>query len=69
VAGDDLTPTQRAERGSWAGCIAGALSFGECEGDLRRAGFLDVRLTPVHEVADGIFSAIVQATKPFTDGS
>jgi SAM-dependent methyltransferase len=69
VAGDDLTPTQRAERGSWAGCIAGALSFGEYEGDLRRAGFLDVRLTPVHEVADGIFSAIVQATKPFTEGS
>jgi SAM-dependent methyltransferase len=69
VAGDDLTPTQRAERGSWAGCIAGALSFGEYETDLRRAGFLDIRLTPTHEVADGIFSAIVQATKPFTEGS
>jgi SAM-dependent methyltransferase len=69
VAGDDLTPTQRAERGSWAGCIAGALSFGEYETDLRRAGFLNVRLTPTHEVADGIFSAIVQATKPFTEGS
>jgi arsenite methyltransferase len=69
VAGDDLTPTQRAERGSWAGCIAGALSFGEYETDLRRAGFVNVRLTPTHEVADGIFSAIVQATKPFTEGS
>jgi arsenite methyltransferase len=69
VAGDDLTPTQRAERGSWAGCIAGDLSFGEYEADLRRAGFMDVRLTPTHEVADGIFSAIVQATKPFTEGS
>ena len=69
VAGDDLSPTQRAERGSWAGCIAGALSFGEYEADLRRAGFMDVRLTPTHEVADGIFSAIVRATKPFTEGS
>jgi arsenite methyltransferase len=69
VAGDDLTPTQRAERGSWAGCIAGALSFGEYEADLRQAGFMDVRLTPTHEVADGIFSAIVRATKPFTEGS
>jgi arsenite methyltransferase len=69
VAGDDLAPTQRAERGSWAGCIAGALSFGEYEADLRRAGFMDVRLTPTHEVADGIFSAIVQARKPFTEGS
>jgi len=69
VADDDLTPTQRAERGSWAGCIAGALSFGEYEADLRQAGFTDVRLTPTHEVADGIFSAIVRATKPFTEGS
>jgi arsenite methyltransferase len=69
VAGDDLTPTQRAERGSWAGCIAGAMSFGEYEADLRRAGFIDVRLTPTHEVADGIFSAIVRGTKPFTEGS
>jgi SAM-dependent methyltransferase len=64
VAGDHLTPTQRAERGSWAGCIAGALSFGEYEADLRRAGFMDARLTPTQEVADGIFSAIVRATKP-----
>ncbi len=69
VAGDDLTPTQRAERGSWAGCIAGALSFGEYEADLRRAGFMDIRLTPTHEVADGIFSAMVRATKPPTEGS
>jgi arsenite methyltransferase len=69
VAGDDLTPNQRAERGSWAGCIAGALSFGEYEADLRQAGFMEVRLTPTHEVADGIFSAIVRATKPFTEVS
>ena len=69
VAGDDVTPAQRAERGSWVGCIAGALSFGEYEADLRRAGFVDVRLTPTHEVADGIFSAIVRATKPFSEGS
>jgi arsenite methyltransferase len=69
VAGDDLTPTQRAERGSWAGCITGALSFGEYEADLRQAGFMDVRLTPTHEVAGGIFSTIVQATKPFIEGS
>ena len=69
VAGDDLTPADRAERGSWVGCIAGALSFEEYEADLRRAGFADVRLTPTHEVADGIFSAIVRAAKPFIEGS
>ena len=31
VAGDDLSPADRAERGSYAGCIAGALSFDEYE--------------------------------------
>jgi len=31
VAEDSLTPQQRAERGSYVGCIAGALSFGEFE--------------------------------------
>src|SRR5258706_11729482 len=29
VADDDLTSDQRAERGSYVGCIAGALSFSE----------------------------------------
>src|SRR5438876_948418 len=31
VAEDSLTPEQRAERGSYVGCIAGALSKGEYE--------------------------------------
>jgi arsenite methyltransferase len=69
VAGDDLTPAQRAERGSWVGCIAGALSFGEYEAVLRRVGFVDVGLTPMQEVADGIFSVIIRATRPFIEGS
>src|SRR5712691_3182486 len=64
VASDDLSPTDRAERGSYVGCIAGALSFGEYEKGLRSAGFEDVAMASTHEVADGIFSAIVKATKP-----
>ena len=32
VADDALTPTQRAERGSYVGCIAGALSFARVRG-------------------------------------
>jgi len=63
VAGDELGPEQRAERGSYVGCIAGALSFGEYEEGLRAAGFDDVSITPTHSVADGMHSAIVQATK------
>ena len=61
VAGNDLTPEQRAERGSYVGCIAGALSFEEYEAGLRDAGFEDVSLTKTHDVADGMFSAIVKA--------
>ena len=64
VAGDDLTVPQRAERGSYAGCIAGALSFAEYRSGLEEAGFVDVEIEPTHEVADRMFGAIVRARKP-----
>jgi len=64
VAEDHLTPEQRVERGSWAGCIAGALSFAEYRTLLEAAGFVDVSVTPTHAVADGMHAAIVRATKP-----
>jgi SAM-dependent methyltransferase len=63
VAEDALTPEQRAERGSYTGCIAGALSFGEFEAGLRAVGLTDVSVTPTHSVADGMHSAIIRATK------
>src|SRR6266581_3153630 len=63
VAEDSFTPEQRAERGSYAGCIAGALSFREYEEGLRAAGFQDVSVTPTHSVADGMHSAIIRAIK------
>ena len=66
VADDALTPEQRAERGSYVGCIAGALSFAEFESGLRDAGLTDVSLTPTHLVTDGMHSVIAQATKPMT---
>ena len=64
VADDALSPEQRAERGSYVGCIAGALSFSEFESGLRDAGLDDVSLTPTHAVADGMHSVIVKAVKP-----
>jgi arsenite methyltransferase len=63
VAEDRLTPDQRAERGSYVGCIAGALAKGEYEAGLEAAGFDDVSVTFTHPVADGMHSAIVQAVK------
>jgi SAM-dependent methyltransferase len=64
VADDDLSPADRAERGSDVGCIAGALSIGEYRAGLETAGFTDVTIEPTHEVADGMHSAIIRAIKP-----
>ena len=64
VAEDTLAPDERAERGSWVGCIAGALSKGEYEDGLGEAGFEDISVRFTHRVADGMHSAIVQAVKP-----
>lgn len=64
VAEDTLTVAERAERGSFAGCIAGALSVSEFRAGLESAGLADVSITASHPVADGMFSAIVKATKP-----
>jgi arsenite methyltransferase len=64
VAEDHLTPEQRAERGTYVGCIAGALSQSEYQAGLTAAGFTDVSVTFTHQVGDGIQSAIIKATKP-----
>ena len=64
VAEDHLTPAQRAERGSYVGCIAGALSFAEFRAGIEAVGLVDVSVTPSHTVADGMVSAIVKALKP-----
>ncbi|HEX9381352.1 MAG TPA: arsenite methyltransferase [Gaiellaceae bacterium] len=63
VAEDRLSPDDRAERGSYVGCIAGALSKEEYERGLRKAGFSEMSVRFTHRVADGMHSAIVQATK------
>jgi arsenite methyltransferase len=64
VADDVLTPAQRAERGSYVGCIAGALSFREMRDGLRGVGLTDVEVVPTHQIYDGMHSAIIRATKP-----
>ena len=66
VAEDHVTPAERAERGSWVGCIAGALSRGEYLRELAAVGFVDAEVRFAAQVADGMHNAIVQATKPAT---
>ena len=64
VAENHLSPAQRAERGSYVGCIAGALSVAEYEAELAAAGFTDVTVQLTHEVAEEMHGAIVKAVKP-----
>ena len=64
VAEDHLAPTDRAERGSHVGCIAGALSVSEYRKGLVAAGIVEVDVELTHPVADGMHSAIVRAAKP-----
>lgn len=64
VAEDHLTPADRAERGSYVGCIAGALSRSEYLDGLAAVGFVDADVTFTHEAAPGMHSALVRATKP-----
>ena len=64
VAEDHVSAAERAERGSYVGCIAGALSRREYLDGLAAAGFGDASVTFTHEAAPGMHAAIVRAIKP-----
>jgi SAM-dependent methyltransferase len=64
VAEDRLTPAERADRGSRAECIAGALSVTEYRTALLAAGLTDVEIVFAQQAADGLHSAIIRAQKP-----
>jgi arsenite methyltransferase len=63
VVEDRLAPEERADRGSYVGCIAGALSKSEYEAGLTDAGFGEISVVFTNRVADGIHSAIIKAAK------
>ena len=64
VAEDQLTAADRAERGSYVGCIAGALSRREYLDGLAAVGFADAEVEFTYEAAPGMHGAIIRATKP-----
>jgi arsenite methyltransferase len=66
VAEDHLSPAGRAAAGSYAGCIAGALSRAEYLDGLTAAGFAGASVTFTNEAAPGMHSAIIRAVKPAT---
>lgn len=64
VAEDHVSLDERAERGDWAGCIAGALSVGEYRSGLTAVGLTAVEIQLTHEVAAGMHAAVITAVKP-----
>ncbi len=66
VAEDHLTAADRAERGSYVGCIAGALSRQEYLDGLAAVGFVDASVEFTYEAVPGMHGAIVRAVKPAT---
>jgi arsenite methyltransferase len=63
VAEDHLTEEERRARGSFVGCIAGALSRAEYVAVLTAAGFEGVTVEFTHEVAPEMHGAIVKAVR------
>jgi len=64
ISADGLTAEERVTRGTYVGCIAGALSMSEYGDELLRAGFIDINIDLTHEMAEAIFGANVKARKP-----
>lgn len=64
VTEDRLSADERAARGSYVGCIAGALPVSDYRAGLVMAGLADVSIEFTHAVGDGVHAAIVRASKP-----
>jgi len=64
VAADGLKEEERRKRGSFVGCIAGAMTISEYSDGLMGAGFTDIGIDLTHEMADEIYGANVKAIKP-----
>jgi SAM-dependent methyltransferase len=64
IADGNLTADQRAAAGRRTGCAAGALTTSEYRHALLTAGFTAPAITPTHQAAPGLASALVHAAKP-----
>jgi arsenite methyltransferase len=64
IAADGLDEAARTAAERQVGCACGTLTAGGYRERLSAAGFTAVTITPTHEVAPGLSSAIIQAVKP-----
>ena len=63
VADDGLGVIDQAERATDVGWTTGALGRAGYERLLDRAGFVDITIDLLHQVADGMHAAVISATK------
>ncbi|HEY2078313.1 MAG TPA: methyltransferase domain-containing protein [Streptosporangiaceae bacterium] len=64
TADEDTDPTLLTRAEQQVGCLAGALTQPEYQRLLAAAGFADITITSTSAAAEGLHSAIIQATKP-----
>jgi SAM-dependent methyltransferase len=64
VADADMNEATRRDMEQWTGCIAGALTRPEYEGELNAAGFDQIEVRETHRVHDQAGSAIIRARRP-----
>ena len=64
VAENGMNEAERLERGSWVGCIAGALTFDEYRLGLEEAGLTNIEITPHHQETTGMHSCTIRAHRP-----
>lgn len=64
IAGDDTGSGERAAAEQEVGCTTGTVTAREYRDQLLAAGFTQVAITPTADASGGLFSAIIQATRP-----
>jgi arsenite methyltransferase len=63
IADEGMDAATRADMAAWTGCIAGALTRGEFETALTRAGFVDIEIRETHRVHEHAGAAIIRARR------
>jgi SAM-dependent methyltransferase len=64
IADDGLKVSVRAAAEQQVGCASGTITATDYRDQLLTAGFTTVTITPTHQAAPGLTSAIIQATQP-----
>jgi SAM-dependent methyltransferase len=64
IADGGLAESEQVAAEQQVGCASGTLTTTDYRDQLLSAGFTTITITPTHQIAAGLTSAIIQATKP-----